>query len=46
MMRSITVLSKNEYNEWLEIFKETGVNYQIENRSDYSGFEVKLMWKE
>ncbi len=46
LMRTITVLNKKEYNEWIALFKETGVNYSIENRSDYSGFEVKLTWKE
>ena len=45
-MNTITVLTKAEYNEWVALLKEVGVNYTIENRSDYSGFEVKLTWTE
>ena len=42
----VTVLSKVEYEEWKEIFKETGTSYKVVNESDYSGFQVKLMWND
>lgn len=45
-MNTITVITKASYNEWIALLKETGVKYTIENRSDYSGFEVKLTWWE
>lgn len=46
MNNRVNVLTVKEYNEWKELLTEMGYKYQIENKSDYSGFEVEIRWKE
>ena len=47
MFRNIMrFFNKDSFNEFLEIVKTCGVNYTVENRSDYSGFEAVIYWND
>lgn len=39
-------LSVDTFNEFLEIIKACGVEYKVENMSDYTGFEALIMWND
>lgn len=42
-MREITVLSTGEYEEVKAQLEAEGTYYSVENKSDYSGFEVTFV---